>query len=33
MVVEEDNMHYTPFATLPALPMQAIKLASGDNEA
>ena len=33
MVVEEDNAHYTPFATLSALLVQAIKRASEDNEA
>jgi hypothetical protein len=33
MVIEEDNAHYTAFATLLALPVQAIKPASGDNEA
>jgi hypothetical protein len=33
MVVEEDNAHYTPFAILPALPVQAIEPPSADNEA
>jgi hypothetical protein len=33
MVVEEDNAHYTPFAILLALSVQAIEPPSVDNEA
>jgi hypothetical protein len=33
MVMEEDNAHYTPFAILPTLLVQAIEPPSADNEA